>query len=602
TITASGAVDSDYSISYVAGSLTITPAGLTITANNQTKVYGAALPTLTASYSEFVNGDTLASLTTQPTLTTTATASSHVTGSPYTITASGAVDSDYSISYVAGSLTITPAGLTITANNQTKVYGAALPTLTASYSEFVNGDTSATLTTQPTLATTATASSHVSGSPYTITASSAVDTDYSISYVAGTLTVTPAALTTTATAGSHVSGNPYAITANGAVDSDYTISYVAGSLTVTPAPLTITANNQTKVYGAALPTLTASYSGFVNGDTTASLTTQPTLATTATAGSPVGTYAITASSAVDADYTIIYVAGTMTVSPAITLSPTTLQVATVGNEYSQQFTASGGSGAGYRFASTGLPAGLSLTTMGLLSGTPTTATGLPFTVEVTVTNGDGGTGSQIYALTVKAEAITGTIVSSLAQSYYGEEVTLTATFSATPAGSAPMTGTVAFYDGNTYLGTAPLIATGDPSGTSSLSSSSLSVGDHIITAVYSDDANYATATVEASVSVQVVPAVTSVALTASTTAQGTILTAKVAVTSPGNPPIVGTVFFYDPGTLLGTASVSNGVATLNVGSLSPGSYSFSAVFSRGRTFSASESSLVVSTDGPRVTS
>ena len=48
---------------------------------------------------------------------------------------------------------------------------------------------------------------------------------------------------------------------------DYTISYVAGTLTVTPAALTITANNQTKVYGAALPTLTASYSGFVNGDT-----------------------------------------------------------------------------------------------------------------------------------------------------------------------------------------------------------------------------------------------------------------------------------------------------------------------------------------------
>ena len=50
-------------------------------------------------------------------------------GSPYTITASGAVDADYTISYVAGTLTVTPAALTITADNQTKVYGAALPTL-----------------------------------------------------------------------------------------------------------------------------------------------------------------------------------------------------------------------------------------------------------------------------------------------------------------------------------------------------------------------------------------------------------------------------------------------------------------------------------------
>ena len=237
-------------------------------------------------------------------------------------------------------------------------------------------------------------------------------------------------------------------------------------------------------------------------------------------------------------------------------------------------------------------------------------------VDVTVTDGDGDTGSQIYPLTVKAEAISGTIVSSLAQSSYGEEVTLTATFSATPAGSAPMTGTVAFYDGNTYLGTEPLIATGAAtsarrcswphaspmvSGTSRLSTSSLSVGDHIITAVYSGDANYSTASTESPVSIQVIPAVTSVTLTASTTAQGTTLTANVVVTSPGNPPIVGTVSFYDGSTLLGTVPVSNGVATLNVGSLSAGSHSFSCRFLRRWDFLDEHSSLVVSTDGPRVT-
>ncbi len=78
---------------------------MTITADNQTKVYGAALPTLTASYSGLVNGDTPASLTTPPTLTTTATASS-VAGSPYPITASAAVDPDYAITYVPGILNV----------------------------------------------------------------------------------------------------------------------------------------------------------------------------------------------------------------------------------------------------------------------------------------------------------------------------------------------------------------------------------------------------------------------------------------------------------------------------------------------------------------
>ena len=137
-ITATGAVDADYTISYIAGTLTVTPAALTITADNQSKGYGAALPALTAKYSGFVNGDTSASLTTPPTLSTSATAASHV-GS-YAITASGAVDADYAISYVAGSLTVTPAALTITADNQATVYGATLPTLTASYSGFVNGE------------------------------------------------------------------------------------------------------------------------------------------------------------------------------------------------------------------------------------------------------------------------------------------------------------------------------------------------------------------------------------------------------------------------------------------------------------------------------
>ncbi len=87
---------------------------------------------------------------------------------------------------------------------------------------------------------------------------------------------------------------------------------------VIPAPLVITANNQAKVYGQANPALTVSYSGFVNGDTSASLTTRPTVTTTATTTSPVGSYAITASGAVDPNYTISYVAGTLTISPDAT--------------------------------------------------------------------------------------------------------------------------------------------------------------------------------------------------------------------------------------------------------------------------------------------
>src|SRR3989442_13654744 len=139
------------------GTVTVTPAALTVTADNQTKAYGATNPPLTVSYSGFVNGDTAASLTTSATVSTTATAASAV--GTYPITANGAVSANYTISYVSGTLTVTPAALTVTADNQTKVYGTPNPPLTVRYSGFVNGDTAASLTTPPTISTTATTAS-----------------------------------------------------------------------------------------------------------------------------------------------------------------------------------------------------------------------------------------------------------------------------------------------------------------------------------------------------------------------------------------------------------------------------------------------------------
>src|SRR5438105_12783946 len=113
-------------------------------------------------------------MTVQPKISTMASRSSH--RGTYPITASGAVDTDYTISYVAGTLTVTPVALTITANDQTKAYGAALPALTASYSGFVNGDTDVSLTTAPTLITSAHADSHVAPNQLEVTAAGSVDT------------------------------------------------------------------------------------------------------------------------------------------------------------------------------------------------------------------------------------------------------------------------------------------------------------------------------------------------------------------------------------------------------------------------------------------
>jgi gliding motility-associated-like protein len=84
----------------------VTPAPLTITADNKTRPFGAANPALTVSYSGFVNNDEPAQLTIQPAISTTATSSS--TAGQYPIIANGAVSPEYTFTYIPGILTITP--------------------------------------------------------------------------------------------------------------------------------------------------------------------------------------------------------------------------------------------------------------------------------------------------------------------------------------------------------------------------------------------------------------------------------------------------------------------------------------------------------------
>ncbi len=103
------------------------------------------------------------------------------------------------------------------------------------------------------------------------------------------------------------------ITASQASDGFYPAASATQTLTVDKAALTIKADDKTKFEGAANPALTATYTGFVYSETPAVFTTALTLATTATTGSTPGTYPITASGAVAANYTITFVNGTMTV-------------------------------------------------------------------------------------------------------------------------------------------------------------------------------------------------------------------------------------------------------------------------------------------------
>ena len=364
-ITASGAASPNYVITYNPATLTINPAPLTITAN-ASMTYGGNVPSLPASsYSGFVNGDGVSSLTTPANLTSTG--NSHSNAGQYSAVASGATSHNYAITYLPGALTINPAALTITAANASMTYGGTVPSFTASYAGFVNGDSVGSLTTPVSL--TSTGNSHSNAGTYAITASGASSRNYAITYKSGTLTINPAALTITAgntamtyggsvpsftasyagfvngdsvgslttpvsltsTGNSHSNAGTYAITASGAASRNYAITYKPGTLTINPALLTIAVNNASMVYGGSVPTLSVNYTGFVNGDGVSSLATAPVLAVNMPTKPVVGTYAnaLTAAGASARNYKITYAAGTLKITPR----PVTWSVASVTSKY-----------------------------------------------------------------------------------------------------------------------------------------------------------------------------------------------------------------------------------------------------------------------------
>jgi hypothetical protein len=170
--------------------VTVAKAPLTIAADPKTKLYGQANPALTATYTGFVNNETPAVLTTPARLTTTARTSSPV-GS-YGINVRGATAANYSITFTSSTLTVTPAHLAVTAQDQGMAHYDTVPTLTYSITGFVNGDTSAAITGAPALSTTATSNSPAGLYPIDVALGTLAAKNYDFpNLVPGTLTVRP---------------------------------------------------------------------------------------------------------------------------------------------------------------------------------------------------------------------------------------------------------------------------------------------------------------------------------------------------------------------------------------------------------------------------
>lgn len=278
--------------------LTVTPAALTVTANNGTKTYGqtatfgAGLTAFTSS--PLQNGETIG------TVTITASGGTAATDpvGPYNLIPSAATGgtfnaANYNITYINGILAVGQASLSITANNDTKTYGQ-----TVTYGAGSTAFTSSPLQNGETIGSV------------TITASGGT---------AATDPVGPYSLI------------PSAATGGTFTAANYNITYNNGTLAVGQAVLSITANDDSKIYGTILsygPGSTAfTSSPLQNGETIGTVTLSSTgaAANASVAGSP---YAIVPSAATGgtfsaANYNITYNNGALTVNPlAVVLTGT----------------------------------------------------------------------------------------------------------------------------------------------------------------------------------------------------------------------------------------------------------------------------------------
>ncbi len=338
---------SNYNVTTNTGRLFITPVPLVVSADSQSRSYGAPNPPLTGTVAGLQNGDNITAI-----FSTLAEAGSAV-GS-YPITAGGFLDpggklSSYIVSTHDGALTITPAALVVSPNNQSRSYGAPNPPLTGTMAGLQNGDN-----ITASFSTTAGISSPVG--TYPITFSSLSDpgnllVNYSVSTNTGVLTVTPAVLFGQANTTSRLYGqtNPvftvsysgfvngdnaslvsgplswscpaqtnspvgiYPISASGQSAPNYSIQYLPGNLTVGPAPLVVQANDASRAYGLANPIFSASFVGLVNDQDGTALEGTLLFTTSAQTNSPVGSYPIVPSGLSSTNYTLTYSNGTLSV-------------------------------------------------------------------------------------------------------------------------------------------------------------------------------------------------------------------------------------------------------------------------------------------------
>lgn len=185
-VTAKDGVPVNYDLKEIkAGTLNVTPASLTITANDATRQYYSDNPTFSFRSEGFVNNEDENVLSAVPTLSTSATKTSDV--GDYQIEVSGTSSKNYNISFVSGTLSVTPRTLIASVGNYERAYNEDNPAFEVTYDGFVGNDNESVLSAKAIASTSATKKTDVGAYPIVVSGGLAINYDFS--YNSGTLTI-----------------------------------------------------------------------------------------------------------------------------------------------------------------------------------------------------------------------------------------------------------------------------------------------------------------------------------------------------------------------------------------------------------------------------
>ena len=299
----------------------------------------------------------------------------------------------------------------------------------------------------------------------------------------------------------------------------------------------------------------------------------------------VGSHSITATYDGDLNYATSTSTMTQVVNP--TATSTTLIVAPNPSAPGQTvtFTASvSGVGGTVTFNDGATP----LDTVALTAGQASFSTVSLPTGTHSVTASYSGSGNFAASTsTAVTEVVTAATTTTLAAAPNPSAPGQTVTFTASVSGVG---GTVTFKDGATPLGTFALTA-----GLASVSTATLSTGNHSITASYSGSATFAASTSSVlTQSVGLTASTTSIISSANPSTVGQPVTFTAFVSATGGTP-TGSVTFKDGTTTLGSATLAAGVASFTTTALTAASHSITANYGGDTVFAISSSSVLTQT-------